>query len=313
MSVRYALMSVSVVRGGLEESRHQLHVAVAGADGELVAWHGDPRRLTTLRSAAKPFQAEPLVASGALEAFGFDDETLAVCCASHAGTDAHVAAVRRGLDAAGVDAERLRNTTGSVEQRLRHNCSGNHLAFLALSAHLGWRLGGYWQPSHPSQRAAQASVAQAAGVAADEIAACSDGCGVVCFALPLETIAAMYARLPGLLPRQYAAMRSHPEMIAGDGDLDTELMRALDDAVAKGGAEGLGCVGLSDAGIGIAVRAEDGAERAVAPALIDVLSQLLGWERPPGALDGFARPALRNSPGDVVGFLRARVPLTRVS
>jgi L-asparaginase II len=306
-------MSVTVVRGGLEESRHQMHVAVAGADGELLAWHGDPQRLTTLRSAAKPFQAEPLVASGALEAFGFDEETLAVCCASHAGTDAHVAAVRRGLDAAGVDAERLRNTTGSVERRLRHNCSGNHLVFLALSAHLGWRLDGYWEPSHPSQRAAQASVAEAAGVAADQISTCSDGCGVVCFALPLATVAAMYARLPGLLPRQYAAMRSHPEMIAGDGDLDTELMRALGDAVAKGGAEGLGCVGLPAAGIGIAVRAEDGAERAVAPALVDVLSQLLGWERPPDALDGFAQPALRNSPGDVVGFLRAHVPLTRVS
>jgi L-asparaginase II len=313
MTVRYALMSVSVVRGGLEESRHQVHVAVAGADGELVAWHGDPRRLTTLRSAAKPFQAEPLVASGAIEAFGFDEETLAVCCASHAGTDAHVAAVRRGLDAAGVDAERLRNTTGSVDRRLRHNCSGNHLAFLALSAHLGWRLDGYWQPSHPSQRAAQASVAEAAGVVADQIATCSDGCGVVCFALPLVTIAAMYARLPGLLPRQYAAMRSHPEMVAGDRDLDTELMRALEGAVAKGGAEGLGCVGLPAAGIGIAVRAEDGAERAVAPALIDVLSQLLGWERPPDALVGFAQPTLRNSPGDVVGFLRADVPLTRVS
>ena len=75
-------------------------------------------------------------------------------------------------------------------------------------------------------------------------------------------------------------MRSHTEMIADDGDLDTELMRALDGAVAKGGAEGLGCVGLPAAGIGIAVRAEDGAERAVAPALIDVLSCWNGSVRP---------------------------------
>ena len=43
---------------------YRVHVAVAGADGELVAWHGDPLRVTTLRSAAKPFQAEPLVESG---------------------------------------------------------------------------------------------------------------------------------------------------------------------------------------------------------------------------------------------------------
>jgi L-asparaginase II len=306
-------MSVTAVRGGLEESRHQVHVAVAGADGELVAWHGDSLRVTTLRSAAKPFQAEPLVESGALEAFGIDDETLAVCCASHGGSDAHVAAVRRGLDAAGVDAEQLRNTAGSVDARLRHNCSGNHLAFLALSAHRGWEIEGYWEPSHPSQQAALQAVSAAAGVAAEDVGTCVDGCGVVCFALPLATIASMYARLPRLLPRQYAAMRAHPEMVAEDGDFDTELMRALGGAVAKSGAEGLGCVGLPAAGLGIAVRTEDGASRAVAPALIHVLGQLLAWKRPPEALIGFAQPSLRNSPGDIVGFLRATVPLDRVS
>jgi L-asparaginase II len=278
-----------------------------------VAWHGDPLRVTTLRSAAKPFQAEPLVESGALGAFGIDDETLAVCCASHAGRDAHVAAVRRGLDAAGVDAERLRNTAGSVDARLRHNCSGNHLAFLALSAHRGWEIEGYWEPSHPSQQAALQAVSAAAGVAAEDVGTCVDGCGVVCFALPLATIASMYARLPRLLPRQYAAMRAHPEMVAEDGDFDTELMRALGGAVAKSGAEGLGCVGLPAAGLGIAVRTEDGASRAVAPALIDVLGQLLTWKRPPDALIGFEQPSLRNSPGDIVGFLRATVPLDRVS
>lgn len=306
-------MSVIAVRGGLEESRHQVHVAVAGADGVLVAWHGDPQRLTTLRSAAKPYQAQPLVASGALEAFGIDDQTLAVCCASHGGQDAHVAAVRRGFDAAGVDPERLRNTTGSVDDRLRHNCSGNHLGFLALSARRGWQLDGYRELEHPSQRAALESVVAGARVEAASVATCVDGCGVVCFALPLQTIAAMFARLPQALPRQYSAMRSHPEMVAEDGDLDTELMRALPDVVAKSGAEGLGCVGLAEAGLGIAVRTEDGAARAVEPAVIDVLSQLLGWRRPPDQLVAFERPELRNSPGQAVGFLQARVPLHTVS
>jgi L-asparaginase II len=107
-------------------------------------------------------------------------------------------------------------------------------------------------------------------------------------------------------------MRAHPAMVAEDGDLDTELMRALGGAVAKSGAEGLGCVGLPAAGLGIAVRAEDGAARAVEPAVMDVLAQLLAWERPPDALVGFAQPPLRNSPGDLVGFLRASVPLDRV-
>jgi L-asparaginase II len=98
-------------------------------------------------------------------------------------------------------------------------------------------------------------------------------------------------------------------MVAGPGDLDTELMRALDGCVAKGGAEGLGCVSLSEPALGIAIRVEDGASRAVDPAVVAVLAQVLGWERPPTALAQFASPELRNSPGNVVGFLRADIGL----
>ena len=99
---------------------------------------------------------------------------------------------------------------------------------------------------------------------------------------------------------------------SGDGvRAVVELMRTLPDAVAKSGAEALCCVGLP--GLGIAVRVEDGAWRAVEPAVIAVLSQLLEWRQPPDALVGFARPEIRNTPGDVVGFLHAQVPLERVS
>ena len=286
-----------------------MHVAVVDADGRLVARHGDPNRLTTMRSAAKPFQAEPLVASGALDAFAMDDEVLAVCCASHHGMDMHAAAVRRGLAAAGLGPEVLRNATGPPEQHLRHNCSGNHLAFLAHAAHRGWDIPGYRELDHPAQRAALEVVAGAAGVAGPEVETCTDGCGVVCFVLPLATIAGMYARLDALVPRQHAAMRAHPAMVAGPGDLDTELMRALDGCVAKGGAEGLGCVSLSEPGLGIAIRIEDGASRAVDPAVMAVLAQILRWEHPPAGLTQFASPELRNSPGDVVGFLRADIDL----
>jgi L-asparaginase II len=302
-------MPVTVIRSGIEESRHAVHVAVVDADGRLVARHGDPYRLTTMRSAAKPFQAEPLVASGALDAFAMDDEVLAVCCASHHGLDMHVAAVRRGLAAAGLGPAVLRNATGSPEQRLRHNCSGNHLAFLAHAAHRGWDIPGYREPGHPAQRAALDVVAAAAGVPEQGVETCTDGCGVVCFVLPLATIAGMYARLAALVPRQHAAMRAHPAMVAAPADLDTELMAAVDGCVAKGGAEGLGCVSLSEPALGIAVRIEDGAPRAVDPAVMAVLAQLLGWEQPPAALVPFAEPELRNSPGDVVGSLRAVVDL----
>ncbi|MDX6593641.1 MAG: hypothetical protein QOJ13_2837 [Gaiellales bacterium] len=306
-------MTVAVVRGGIEESRHQVHVAVCTPDGTLVASAGDPNRLTTLRSAAKPFQSHPMVASGALDAFGMDEEVLAVCCASHVGTDEHADAVRRGLAAAGLTEDLLQNTLGTTDERVRHNCSGNHLAFLAHSAHEGWPVHGYRDPNHPSQVAALDQMARSARIEREDISTCTDGCGVVCFALPLQASAAMYARLPQEVPRQAAAMRAHPQIVRGPGELDTEVMRAVRGSISKAGAEGLTCISLPDQELGLALRVEDGGWRAVEPAVVSVLSQLLGWDSLPSGLARFRRPVVRNSPGDIVGFVEASVSLATVS
>lgn len=302
-------MSVQVTRGELVESRHQVHVAVVDAAGELVAAAGDPRRPTILRSAAKPLQAVPLLETGAFDAFGFDDAILAVCCASHVGAPEHVEAVSRGFALAGLDPALLRNTEGTVQDRLEHNCSGNHLGFLAASVHMGWPLEGYRDPGHPSQVAAREAVARAAGLAARQVPICVDGCGVVAFQLPLDAIAGIYARLPAEQPRQVAAMRAHPELVRGDGRLDTELMRAVPGAVSKGGAEGLSALGLPEQGLGVAVRVEDGADRAVAPALLDVVAGLLHWPAQPVNLRELATPSVRNAPGDEVGLVKSDVVL----
>jgi len=301
---------VTVTRNGLAESTHRVHVAVVRTDGSLVAGCGDVDRPTTMRSCAKPHQVEPLIASGGLDALGLDDRVLAVTCASHMGQDIHVEAVERGLSACGLTAGALDNCIGTPEERLRHNCSGNHLGFLANSIHHGWETAGYRHPGHPSQDAALAEVAERARVPVESIATCTDGCGVVAFELPLATIAAMYARLPEELPRQFAAMRAHPELVRGDGDLDTELMRAVPGAVAKGGAEALAAVGIAGEGIGVAVRVEDGGYRAIDPVLVETLRQVLGWEAVPGALEAFAEPVVPNFVGDRVVRLTARVELS---
>jgi L-asparaginase II len=70
-------------------------------------------------------------------------------------------------------------------------------------------------------------------------------------------------------------------------------MHALPGAVAKGGAEGLLCVGLPD-GTGIAFKVEDGARRAVLPAA----ARFVG-------LPALTENPIENSRGDVVGRLRA--------
>ena len=48
-----------------------------------------PDTVTYLRSSAKPFQAIPLVASGAADRFGFTEKEIALACASHSGEPMH--------------------------------------------------------------------------------------------------------------------------------------------------------------------------------------------------------------------------------
>src|SRR3954451_23517880 len=78
-------VAVEVVRGGGVESRHRVDACVVDAMGSVVLAAGPVDAPVYPRSAVKPFQALPLVESGAAEAFGVSDEELALACASHGG------------------------------------------------------------------------------------------------------------------------------------------------------------------------------------------------------------------------------------
>src|SRR2546428_6953361 len=80
--VRPPMMRVDQIRGGVVESSHTVHAAVVDREGRLVARAGDPDLVTFWRSAAKPFQAVPLVTDGVVERFKISSAELALCCAS---------------------------------------------------------------------------------------------------------------------------------------------------------------------------------------------------------------------------------------
>ena len=65
-------------------------MAVVDPAGQLIARSGDPGLRTFWRSAAKPFQALPVVADGAAERFGLTDAEVALACASHSSEPGHV-------------------------------------------------------------------------------------------------------------------------------------------------------------------------------------------------------------------------------
>ena len=325
--------TVEVVRGALVESVHQVHVAVVNAEGELRAYAGDPERVTFFRSAAKPFQALPLVDDGAVDRFGLTEEELAVCIGSHSGTARHVAATESILRKAGAEAEVLAcgphvpfdadtarelAEAGLEPLRLHNNCSGKHAGMMALARVRGWDPQGYQRAEHPVQARILTELSRWTRLPEEAIGLGVDGCGVVCFALPLRQMALAYASLaaaarrgePGPA-RVVGAMAAYPEMVAGEGRICTELMRRTEGRVfAKIGAEGVYCVGVPGAELGITIKVEDGATRAVAPAILGVLRELdLISEDDLGSMYGLVYPEELNTCGDVVGQLRPRVRL----
>ncbi len=283
-------LSVAVRRGDIVESVHRVH-AVAVQDGKVVAEAGGPDLLASLRSSAKPIQA--LLLARARE--DLDENDLAIASASHFGTQMHVEAVRTLLRKTGGDESELDCglQEGRPPEPIYHNCSGKHAAMIAVCRAHGWPVEGYRLPDHPLQRALHAEVAAAAELDPSDVPTGPDGCGVVCFALPLERAAAAFSRFEGLDggDRIAPAMRTRPDLVGGNGGTDTELMRTLPGWIAKGGAEGLLCAAHED-GRGIALKCEDGGYSAIGPALAEVLG-----------IDELREWPVRNSLGEVVGSI----------
>ena len=93
---------IELLRGGTPESVHFGAVAVADAQGKVLARAGDPHRITFTRSTLKALQALPFMQAGGPKAMGFSQENLAMMCASHSGEPMHVAQVQGMLDKAGL-------------------------------------------------------------------------------------------------------------------------------------------------------------------------------------------------------------------
>jgi L-asparaginase II len=337
---------VEVSRGALVESRHRGAVAVADANGDLVFALGDVERPTFPRSAIKAFQALPLVETGAADRFGFGDAELALAMASHMGEPLHVATATAMLAAAGLDGTCLRcgaqwprrrtdqaalTLAGREPAAIHNNCSGKHAGFLCSAVAMGVDTAGYVDIDHPVMRGVTEAMAEMTGAAHEREAAGVDGCSIPTFAIPLHALARGFARFAtgeGLSPARAAAAArlrkaaaAEPFMIAGTGGFCTRVMELLGSAAfVKYGAEGVYTAALPGRGLGVAIKMDDGAQRAVEVAIAAMLRVLLGIaEDDPrrSALDALAHPLILTRAGAACGeirpaqdFLDAIAPLT---
>ncbi len=329
---------VEVWRGGRVESEHRGAIAVVDANGRVLAHSGDVMVTSYLRSSAKPFQLLPLIESGAADRFGFTDRELAVIAGSHSGEPRHLEAVQSILNKIGIGDEALQcgvhvpfnpeaakalraaNQNASV---LHNNCSGKHAGMLAQAVDRGLSTADYLDPQHPVQIGIRQHLAQLADLAFDDIGVGVDGCSAPCFALPLKNAALAFARLAqskdAALARVAQVMIEHPEMVAGEGRLDTDLMRATAGHLfSKGGAEGFHGIGVlahnERPAYGIAWKIGDGdGKRGGHPAVIEALRQLgLLDEAALAALQSYHTWPVTNHRGLEVGEVKANFTLSRV-
>jgi L-asparaginase II len=252
-----------------------------------------------------------------------------VIAGSHNGEPIHVGAVRAVLERAGLDADALRNPPGwpldaetmaasQHKHKLLHNCSGKHAGMLLACVRAGWDPATYLRASHPLQRRVTRAVGHATGL--EDLEMGVDGCGVPVHGMPLRSMATLFARLirPERLgdvapaaDRVTEAMRSEPYMVGGRRRVDTDVMKATGDVVAKSGAEALECAAVLPSGLGVALKIEDGGSRASAPALIRVLEQIDGLSASQlRELAHHASPPVRGG-GKPVGALEAIFDLRR--
>jgi L-asparaginase II len=338
---------VEVTRGPLVESIHFGALAVVDASGRLVASFGSPDLVSNLRSSAKPFQALSLVESGGAASFNLTDREVAIACASHSGTDEHVAVLNALQEKIGVSESDLLCGThyplyepaaqalrlrGEKPTSNRHNCSGKHTGMLANCRFRGLPIQDYLNTQHPIQQIILRTFAEMAGMDPRDVPIGIDGCSAPTFAAPLRAAAHAYALLadPSGLPEPRAAalrriaraMMANPDMVGGPERYDTLLMQVTSGRiVSKGGAEGYqgmallpGALGPGSPALGIAMKISDGdpSGRALNTAALSVLLQLGALSADEHqALARFDRRALHNWRELEIGEVRPAFELRR--
>ena len=284
-----------LTRGAIVETIHYGAIAIVNATGELVASYGDPNTVTYLRSSAKPIQALSFIENGGQEYYNLTPREIALICASHSGTDEHVAVLLGIQQKAGVSESDLlcgthspldKTTDEALRERgekptpNRHNCSGKHSGMLAYARMLGQPAADYINPQHPVQQRILQAFSEMSGLPVEQIAIGIDGCSAPNFAVPLYNAALAIARLcdpenaaPALSKQRVVAchkiaqaMTSNPDMVGGPNSFDTHLMTATEGGIlSKGGAEGYQVLGIlpgvlakGSPGLGIAFKISDG-------------------------------------------------------
>jgi len=300
---------------------------VVDRTGKVLFSRGAADELVYYRSAAKPLQALAALLKGLDTEFSLSSEQVAILCGSHGGEPRHIEVLQGLLRKLSIDIDELYCEpslplnafaveallrAGGQRTRLYHNCSGKHIAMIALSRLMGHDARGYQEQRHPVQVWIRGVLGTMCGIPAADIVLGCDGCGVPVHAVPLLAMAASYQRLAAAvsLPEGYeracrvisASMAAHPFLIGGEGRFDSQLMASCA-VIAKSGAEGVFCAGARSGEWGMAIKIHDGSQRAMG-CVVGRAMELAGF--PSDCIHPRLRgPVIANQAGEMIGGMTA--------
>ncbi|MCF6321465.1 MAG: asparaginase [Rhizobiaceae bacterium] len=324
-------ISAELTRGGIVESFHRAACSIVHCEDGVVSNFGDVARPIFPRSAIKALQALPMIECGAGKAFNLSPAQIALTCASHLGEPVHVEGVLSILKKADIDEKHLDcgwhwpsdkksasqlAVNGAKPRSVHNNCSGKHAGMLLTAKYLNEPLENYTDRSHRVQQRIEAVISEFCDCELVSAPCGSDGCSVPTWATPLENLALGFsnlARPPKKLARWQEsseiiikAVKKQPYMIAGNNSFCTKIMQSIPRLFAKNGAEGVFCGSVPHAGIGIAVKCDDGGERAAQVIFANALASLSIWSREEKeSLIAFSRDDIKNRNGIITGEIRA--------
>ena len=278
-------LQIRLLREGIVESIHHAHAVLCDDRGRIMLSAGDPEHESFIRSAFKPFQAICVTSSGTMERLNLTDRDLAIICSSHKGHIDQTRQVFNILWRADIDPSALQcPIPDGKTSALQYNCSGKHAGMLAAAKQLSLPTNTYLQRNHPVQQLILNKLADLLKIPPAEFIIARDDCGAPTYLMQLRQMAVLYAQLASGesldLERIVRAMTQHPDLVAGPGEFDTEVMRLTQgEIVSKSGAEGIQCLGRVREGMGLAIKIVDGANRAKYATAIHLMEQM-GWLSP---------------------------------
>lgn len=320
---------IETTRNHITETQHFGFVlAVDKKENILLKIGDDKNKNFWFRSAAKPFQGSLILKSGAYDKFNLSLQELAVCCASHTGTEEHTKTVQSVLDKIGLKEADLqcgihepldKKTKNSLIRKniepsqLHNNCSGKHSGMLAVCIANGWDTKTYLDLNHPLQQNITKTIAEFCHFDEKNINIGTDGCSAPVHALPHYKMGVGFLNL--FLDKNYEnikkAFLENPFLIGGNKRLDTEIIKASSGRLISKTAAGGLCITINlEKEQALLVKSLDADMTARSIATISALKQLKWLSEKELENDGLKNlynlkvKNLKNQPvGEIISFI----------